>query len=405
MDERGTSGDLSEVFGRCECGAERNMIQAVQLQNVALGHCDGSRPWLGPYTKESCGEPSRLLIRTASNAYFPQLMSVISLPDRDETVKVAVDAAWEFLEEVEDVDQLDTERKKAKVKSALEGLSDEEVFAEVQARRSGFIQEPKSVKQAELETLVAAKDELGNDKPDGNFFARTLPKAKWDKPWMRGIERIVLIHRLREVVAQVGFTRFEAASPDIEGELEMGVCRAALAREITWLPAVENKGEGIFLQFRRDAVETWFKRPDVQQRGRQLKYGFDCWKSEHQGSHREFPGFPYLMLHSFSHLLITAVASMRLSGQLNSGAHLRPTQCRIWHPDIHGSFRCRGDPGGIDRSWPANPRAYQVGPGDGGALLRTIPCAAANTNRKTIMNADFIGSGVPRLFADRGNLM
>ena len=25
------------------------------------------------------------MIRTASNAYFPQLMSVISLPDRDET--------------------------------------------------------------------------------------------------------------------------------------------------------------------------------------------------------------------------------------------------------------------------------------------------------------------------------
>jgi hypothetical protein len=308
MDERGTSGDLSEVFARCECGAERSMIQAVQLQNLAMGHCDGSRPWLGPYTKETCGEPNRLLIRTASNAYFPQLMSVISLPDRDETVKVAVDAAWEFLEEVEDLEQLKYERKKAKVKAVLEGVSDEEVFAEIQARRGGFMEEHKSVKQAELETLMATKDELGNDKPDGNFFARTLPRAKWDKPWMRGIERIVLVHRLREVVAQVGFTRFEAASPDIEGELEMGVRRAALAREITWLPGIENKGEGLFLQFRREAIETWFKRTDVQQRGRQLKAGFDCWKSEHQGSHREFPGLPYLMLHSFSHILITAVS-------------------------------------------------------------------------------------------------
>src|SRR5439155_457085 len=92
MDERGTSGDLSEVYVRCECNAERNMIQAKLLQNKALGHCDGSRPWLGPFTKEECGEPNRLLIRTASNAYFPQLMSVISLPDRDETVKQAVDA-------------------------------------------------------------------------------------------------------------------------------------------------------------------------------------------------------------------------------------------------------------------------------------------------------------------------
>ena len=123
IDERGTSGDLSEVWIRCECGkAQRSVGDAAMMQTMALGNCDGSRPWLGPYTKEQCGEPNRLLIRTASNAYFPQLMSVISLPDRDETVKKAVDAAWEFVEEVEDIDQLRYERKKAKVKAALEGL-------------------------------------------------------------------------------------------------------------------------------------------------------------------------------------------------------------------------------------------------------------------------------------------
>ena len=63
---------------------------------------------------------------------------------------------------------------------------------------------------------------------------------------MKDIERVVLVHRLREVVAQVGFTRFEAAAPDIEGELEMGVRRASLAREVSWLPAVENQGRRHF---------------------------------------------------------------------------------------------------------------------------------------------------------------
>ena len=125
---------------------------------------------------------------------------------------------------------------------------------------------------------------------------------------MQGIERVILVHRLREVVAQVGFTRFEAASPDTEGELEMGVRRAALAREISWVPAVENKGEGIFLQFRKQAMETWSKRSEVQNRGRQLMAGFECWKAEHYGTHRELPILPYIMLHSFSHLLITAVS-------------------------------------------------------------------------------------------------
>jgi len=66
------------------------------------------------------------------------------------------------------------------------------------------------------------------------------------------VERVVLVHRLREVVASVGFTRFESSSPDVEGELEIGVSRAPLARDVSWLPAVENRGEGIFLQFRSE---------------------------------------------------------------------------------------------------------------------------------------------------------
>ena len=309
IDERGTSGDLTEVWIRCECGtAERNMAQAALLQNRALGLCDGARPWLGPFTKEQCGEPNRLLIRTASNAYFPQPMSVISLPDRDETVKAAVTAAWEYLEAVESPDELRYERKKAKVKQALEGISDDEALAEIQSRRGGGAKAEKTVKVAELETLIASKDELGEDRPDGDFFARTLPRAAWEAPWMRSIERVVLVHRLREVIAQVGFTRFEPAAPDIEGELEIGVRRASLAREITWLPAVENKGEGIFLQFNDEAIAEWVNRADVLNRGRQLEAGFDCWRGEHQGTQRRFPGLPYLMLHSFSHLLITAVA-------------------------------------------------------------------------------------------------
>jgi hypothetical protein len=125
---------------------------------------------------------------------------------------------------------------------------------------------------------------------------------------LASLERIVLVHRLREVVAQVGFTRFESAAPDIEGELDIGVRRASLAREITWLPAFENKGEGVFLQFKTQAIQSWLSRTAVQKRGIQLGLGFEAWRKEHQGTNRQFPGLPYLMLHSFSHLLITAVA-------------------------------------------------------------------------------------------------
>lgn len=311
MDERGTSGDLSEIWVRCECGQERQIVEATGPSTGALGRCDGARPWLGARSGEPCDEPNRMLVRTASNAYFPQKMSVISIPEGDEAVAKAVDQIWEhYLQYIDDIEDLAKERrKKPPVAAALEGLADEVVFEEIQARRDGpSTDEEKSVKQAELETLIASADEIGDDRPDGVFFARTLPRDQWDRPWMASVERVVLVHRLREVIAQVGFTRFEPSSPDIEGELEMGVTRAPLARETTWLPATENRGEGIFLQFRREAIAAWLERPAVRARAERLDAGFRCWKQDHEKSGREFPGLPYLMLHSLSHLLITAVS-------------------------------------------------------------------------------------------------
>jgi len=312
IEERGTSGDLAEVWVRCECGkGERSMAQAAESPQT-LGRCDGRRPWLGPYANEKCGEQNRLLIRTASNAYFPQLMSVISLPDRNESLREAVESVWDFIEVAEGAEDIKQERRKAKVHAALDGYKDEEVFAEVKVRRGQSAEAQKSIKQAEMETLIASKDELGDDRPDGNFFARNLPRDVWDVPWMKNIERVVLVHRLREVMAQVGFTRFEAVSPDIDGELEMGVRRATLSREVTWLPAIENRGEGIFIQFRKDAVQKWANREDVIARGTRLLAGYEAWKDEHAGAKKKFVEsgglLPYVLFHSFSHLLVTAVS-------------------------------------------------------------------------------------------------
>ena len=33
--------------------------------------------------------------------------------------------------------------------------------------------------------------------------------------------------------------------------------QATLAREVTWLPAVENRGEGVFIQFQKEAIDAW----------------------------------------------------------------------------------------------------------------------------------------------------
>lgn len=312
IDERGTSGDLSEVWIRCGCGQERAMNEAALMETRSLGNCDGSRPWLGPYTKETCGEPNRLLVRTASNAYFPQLMSVISLPEKDQDLQKAVSHLWEaYLQHVVSLESLQLMLSAMPpVRETLKGFEEDSVLRAILARKGiGGPPPTVSVKQAEIETLLSGTDEIGSDKFEGTFYARILPKEEWaHKPWMSAVERIVLVHRLREVVAQVGFTRFEAQAPDIEGELEMGVTRAALGREISWLPATENRGEGIFLSFRKDAIEQWLERPSVKDRGKKLIAGFEAWKKDHPWSHREFPGLPYFMLHTLSHLLLTNIS-------------------------------------------------------------------------------------------------
>lgn len=308
LEERGTSGDLTEQYVRCECGEAGSVAKATVHSNRALGFCDGARPWLGPNMQEPCTEPSRLLFRSASNAYFPQLLSVISLPERSEKIREAVNAVWDFLESVEDISDVARERRKSKVKEALEGLTNEEVWAEINARRGALAGVEKSVKQAELETLVAASGEVGEDRPEGIFYAKALPRDKWDEPWMASIERVVLVHRLREVVSLLGFTRFEAFGPDTEGEIDLEVRRAALASPMTWVPTQENRGEGLFLQFRREAIREWSERGAVNRRANALRQGFDKWKEGHPMSSRTFPGSPYILLHSFAHLLLTAVS-------------------------------------------------------------------------------------------------
>ena len=150
---------------------------------------------------------------------------------------------------------------------------------------------------------------MGQDTFDSRFFAQTLERAKWDNgaALLTSVENLVLIHRLREVIAQVGFTRFEPPAPDVDGDLDMDVQRQQLDIDIRWLPAIEHRGEGIFIHFASAAINSWLKRPAVADRVDRLRLGFDLWKADRR-SERNFPGGPYIMLHSLSHLLLSTIA-------------------------------------------------------------------------------------------------
>jgi hypothetical protein len=88
LDELGTSGDLADLV-RCEW-QQRGFYESTLLE-ANPWHPGGraSMAWQKQQRGLQSAEPP-LLIRTASNAYFPQVVSVLSLPDRGSAVDTAV---------------------------------------------------------------------------------------------------------------------------------------------------------------------------------------------------------------------------------------------------------------------------------------------------------------------------
>ena len=351
---------------------------------MPLGLCDGSRPWLGPYTKEPCGEPNRLLIRTASNAYFPQLMSVISLPDRDETVKQAVDAAWEYLEAVEDLERAPVRAEESQGQAGpgrhqrRGGLRRDpgparrrrEGGEDGQARGAGNPdrQQGRDRRRPAGRRLLragAARDRLGHALDEADRAGRPGASAARSR-------RPGRLHALRG-----GGTRHRRRAGDRRPAGAAGPRNllAAGRRE-------QGRGRLPPVQGRRPSRTGSSGRTCIE-RGRQLEAGFECWQAEHQGTQREFSGLPYLMLHSFSHLLITAVALEcgYPASSIRERIYALPEH-RLRRPALHRHLRRRRDAGRPDPGRPTDPRAHPRAPWNSASSAPTTR-SAPSTSRRT----------------------
>jgi hypothetical protein len=317
VDEAGASGDLADVRVTCSgCGANIRMTVAAQrwsTEEPTLGWCAGRRPWLGEERGRGCTEEMRLLLRSASHAYFPVTASVIHIPDPDAALREKVAKVYDTIKEAEDAEEVKFFRKKvAAVRVELEGITDDAVFAEVARLREGNPIAHKKVKEAEIEVLQKVPEALATDRPGGRFYARTLTLPKKRSAVMAPIERVVLVHRLTEVRALAGFTRFEPKTVDVDGELDIGAEVARPDDPLTWLPAVENHGEGFFLSLREPALAEWEKKQEaVRTRDQLFKKGFALWQAQRDDRKKakaDFANARFVLLHSLSHLLITAVS-------------------------------------------------------------------------------------------------
>lgn len=333
IDEAAASGDLADVRITCSgCRENLRMSVAAQLysqitdqmgtkqQVPTLGACDGRRPWLGGETRrdssqtaEGCGQAMRLLLRSASHAYFAVSGSVIHIPDPDADLRDRVAKVYDLIRAVKSPAQIEMLRElQDVVRVALEGLSNEAVFAEVVRRREDKPVARKSIKGAEIEVLLNCPPALATDQPNGRFYARTI-----SHPWRRAavmsrVDRVVLIPKLIEVRALAGFTRFEPKTTDVDGELDIGAEVARPDDPLTWLPAVENFGEGFFFSLKDSALANWeAEQVAVRDRGDLFKAGFKLWQAQRDDRKKQkddFANARFVLLHSLSHLLITAVS-------------------------------------------------------------------------------------------------
>ncbi len=308
----GGTGDFSKIRVQCKnCDSGQFMNKAMV---GSLFDCKGHRPWLGgKAANEDCDQQLKLLVRTASNAYFSQVVTALRLPDPDPNplqLRVREKKNWDVLKNAQGESMVQMFMQSIDfLREAFDGHSAADVFLAVKAERDAEAgQQSRPLRSAEFERITTSPlEQKGQIAPkDAQFAAYRVPAAHIDLP--RGVSQLIVVPELREIRVQVSFSRFDSISANLQGEFDYegrDVRPAPLTMpggNQKWLPAAEVRGEGIFIQLDEDAVQAWENSKPVVERSKNLK---DAALADGRG---DFHGPRFYMLHSLSHLLMTAIS-------------------------------------------------------------------------------------------------
>jgi hypothetical protein len=343
MEDRG--GNISaNVEIRClSCGTSRNIRDALGSRGEQnLPSCRGRHPHLPGTTQFSsggCDRQARTLVVGASNQWFAQTLSVLSVPRTGASeLATKVEKHWATLSEIPGQAMLGFSRKHVAQLAEFAKWNDEELWAAIEHHRAILAEGSNNVPE-EYPDLYTPEWQI--------FSSSTLPDPTDDFTLRRDPDGVpaelssfysdvIQAERLREVRALVGFTRLDA--PDLEDPTL--VTRGPLSRDPSpaWVPASEVRGEGIFVRVPEDVLATW-ENAVAETRA----------MTEHKAAYRRFreyrysdrllgdfdpmrlwPGARYLALHTLSHLLIRTIAlecgysSASLSERIYAGTEDNP---------------------------------------------------------------------------------
>lgn len=302
--ESGASLQTENLWVKCDqCGASRNLAHAFgKAGQDNLPGCRGRHPHMDQYDS-ACQEQARAVLLGATNSWFPITLSALAIPLARDPITQLVQDGWDYFMDLTSEAEVAVTVKTLKKTGALPGIDKHpanaiwEIVQAIKAGNVGTGVSDADIKQPEWEVLTDPNPPT--DWP--HFLSKPVqvPKAYESK-----IASVLLLERLREVNALLGFTRVEA--PEDTANPDERPPRADLCKDPPlWVPATEVHGEGIFIRFDENELQKWEARAAVQVRNANLLTGHRGWRNARKLDPTEaYPGIRYAMLHTLSHLLI-----------------------------------------------------------------------------------------------------
>ena len=297
------TGGLDHIIIKCTaCGKFRTMAGCMHPDALSRYHCRGKRPYLGSDDAENCTATLRTVQRGASNVYFPVTVSALTVPPWSNKFHQKIINDFDKIENFLD--------NHAKLKMAinlyfedlLKDYSLEDLTNEIlKLNKVSAVQySKKNLLEDEYKIFCA-----GNyDEPDDSHFK--IQKSVVPEFLKAFIDEIVLVKRLREILALRGFRRLIPETPNAEdvrfsGYHIKGEYVPLSEEKLNWLPAVEMLGEGIFIKLNEEKLKEWETKN---------KNSYGQMKIRLQKSSFEIDNFSarYVLLHTLSHLLIRQIS-------------------------------------------------------------------------------------------------
>ena len=173
-----------------------------------------------------------------------------------------------------------------------------EEFDEALLRRRQNIKEFTEIKQMEYNAITHHADPVyASNKM--HFKAEEDPLPEYLRPYFK---RVIRITRLREVRVLLGFTRVDAPDPDADEQTNIVYLNKGKTER--WLPAAEIHGEGVFIEFNRDTIDSWLSSPQLSALSQKYAQCYKEFCESKEWTITTLRDARYVLMHTFAHLLI-----------------------------------------------------------------------------------------------------